>query len=207
MTKEQLQLHGEVIKWYIDSLDKGIWRKDHKTKNWHLARNPQFNIKDIYVQNDGYAKFRKALIDGKIIQFRTTSCGINWIDCKPNWVLPTAYYRIKPEQQKFKEDDWVRIKNPDPDDLRGIAQIKTVKQGSVVLKGYDEDTYRFFFRDVTLWIPKVNELCVFWTRENNGYSIKKFNYMSEDGAFITLDKSRYTQAAPLEFIEILKEIE
>ena len=205
MTKEQLQLHGVVVKWYIENLNRGVWRKDHKTKSWHFARNPQFSIKDVYVQNDGYAKFRKALVDGKIIQFRTTSCGIDWVDCKPNWTLPPVYYRIKPEQQKIKEGAWVRIKNPDPDDLRGIAQIKTIKHHSMLLKGYDEDTYTFFFRDVTLWKPKADELCVFWTRENNGYSIKKFNCMSEDGAsFITLDKSRYTHAAPLEFIETLK---
>ena len=29
--------------------------------------------------------------------------------------------------------------------------------------------------------------------------------MAEDGAFITLDKSRYAHAAPLEFIETLKD--
>ena len=30
--------------------------------------------------------------------------------------------------------------------------------------------------------------------------------MTEDGAFITLNKSKYTQAAPLEFIETLKNL-
>ena len=210
MTKEQLQLHGEVIKWYIDNLNQGVWRKDHKTKNWHFARNPQFNIEDVYVQNDGYAKFRKALIDGKIIQFRTTSCGIDWIDCKPNWTLPPVYYRIKPETPKFKEGDWVIIKNSDPVE---IVQIKTIKHRNALLKGFDEEIYRFFnkditlfSRDITLWTPKINELCVFWTKENNGYSIKRFNYMSEDGAFIAFDKARYTHAAPLEFIERLKNL-
>jgi len=197
MTKEQLQLHGSVIKWYIDNLNKGIWKKEHKTKNWYLLRNPQFNIKDTYVQNDEFAKYRMALEDGKTIQFRTASEEIIWIDCNPDWTLSPIDYRIKPE---FKEGDWVRIKNSVE-----VAQIKTVKYHSVVLKGYDEDTYRFFNGDITIWEPKVNELCIFWTRENNGYSIKKFNFMAEDGTFITLDKARYTYAAPLEFIETLKE--
>ena len=140
MTKEQLQLHGSVIKWYIDNLNKGIWKKEHKTKNWYLLRNPQFNIKDTYVQNDEFAKYRMALEDGKTIQFRIISAGTAWADCKPDWTLPPIDYRIKPE---FKEGDWVKIKNPDSDDLRGIAQVKTVKHHSIVLKGYDEDTYRF----------------------------------------------------------------
>ena len=200
MTKEQLQLHSEVIKWYIDNLNEGIWRKDHKTKNWHLARNPQFNIKDIYVQNDSYTKFRKALIDGKKLEY-TDNNGKTW-HTSPVY-LDTHYtpenIRIKPE---FKEGDWVRVKNSDSVE---ITQIKTVKHHGVILKGYDEDVYSFFFRDITLWTPKVNELCVFWTKENNDYSIKKFNYMSENGAFTTFDKSRYTQAAPLEFIETLKD--
>jgi len=124
--------------------------------------------------------------------------------------LPPVYYRIKSKTPKFKEGDWVIIKNSDPVE---IVQIKIIKHRNALFKDFDEETYRFFNKDITLfsrdiilWEPKINELCVFWTKENNGYSIKKFNYMTEDRAFITLDKSKYTQAAPLEFIETLKNL-
>ena len=84
---------------------------------------------------------------------------------KNHSTLPPVYYRIKPKTPKFKEGDWVRIKNSDPVE---IVQIKTIEHRNALLKGFDEETYRFFnkditlfSRDITLWEPKVNELCVF----------------------------------------------
>jgi len=211
MTKEQIQKHGEVMKWYIDNPEKGVWFKQ-KDSDWRLTITPEFNtyMDWMYIKNDEYSEFRKALVDGNTIQYKPTNYNNMeiWKDIlrEPSFQLPVEKYRVKPETPKYwkpKKGDWVRIKNSDPVE---IAQIKTVKHHSVLLKGFNEETYRFFNSNITLWKPEVDELCVFWTRENNGYNIKKFNYMSEDGAFTTLDKSRYTYAAPLEFIETLKEL-
>jgi len=101
MTKEQIKKHGEVMKWFIDNSEKGVCRKDHKTKNWHFARNPQFNIKDIYVQNDEYAEYRKALVDGKTIQYKPRNYSWENILIEPSFQLPVEKYRVKPEAPKY----------------------------------------------------------------------------------------------------------
>ena len=66
MTKEQAQKHGNVIKWFIDNSDKGVY--ELTSIGWKLTDEPNFYPADKYVQNDRYAEFRKALVDGKTIQ-------------------------------------------------------------------------------------------------------------------------------------------
>ena len=100
MTKEQVERHGAVIKWFCDNPDKGVF--ELTSIGWEITYSPEFYPADKYVQNDEFAEFRKALIDCKTIQLlmynQDFKNGENWID--------TAYidtqkephrYRIKPE--------------------------------------------------------------------------------------------------------------
>ena len=111
MNKKQIIEHKEVIKWFCDNPNKGVW----KTKNiivneWELTYNPQFCKDVIYIQNDEYAEFRKALKDGKIVQhnfkdFLDNSEEENWhnIDNKHVFKISKSHYRVKPEEPKFIE--------------------------------------------------------------------------------------------------------
>jgi hypothetical protein len=68
MTKEQIEQHKEIIKWFIDNHDNGVWTKG-ENEGWVLQTCPTFSEKAAYVQNDEYYELRKALADGKIIQY------------------------------------------------------------------------------------------------------------------------------------------
>ena len=61
MTKEQVTKHGEVIKWFCDNPDKGVWIKD--MNDWHIVNEPAFLTCDLIVPNDEYAKFHKKVYD------------------------------------------------------------------------------------------------------------------------------------------------
>lgn len=114
MTKEQVQKHGDIIKWFCDNPEKGVWVKTHKDGLWQLEYEPTFTV-NIYVQNDEYSEFRKAHADGKTIQFKKTHIGTHEIT-PHQWVDWNSYnfcfnkdteYRIKPDEPKFKVGDWV----------------------------------------------------------------------------------------------------
>ena len=110
MTKEQIIKHKEVIKWFRDNPDKGVWFKDIN-RGWVLITQPSFNPHYIYVQNDKYAKYRKALADGKTIKCRRKNGDI-WekvtANIEPTRNFNSLYrYRIKKDKPKFKVGDWV----------------------------------------------------------------------------------------------------
>ena len=71
MTKEQIEKHGEIIKWWVDHVDKGVWFKLKSSETWTLTHRPEFFTDFIYVQNDEYAELRKALVEGKQLQHLT----------------------------------------------------------------------------------------------------------------------------------------
>ena len=60
--------------------------------------------------NDEYVEFRKALAEGKIIQYRNLKVNVfkNWQDLGNLKFNPNFEHRIKPEEPKFKVGDWVR---------------------------------------------------------------------------------------------------
>lgn len=69
MKKQQIEIHGEVIKWFCDNPELGVWCKfENCNEQWELRFDPKFEVFTRYVQNDEYAEFRKAREDGKTIQ-------------------------------------------------------------------------------------------------------------------------------------------
>lgn len=98
MNKAQVEKHYDVIRWFLDNPDKGVLYKYNS--KWERAMTPSFNENKIYVQNDEYAEFRKALADGETIQFKEkTDDDSNWKDLSyPNFTSGSSLdYRIKPE--------------------------------------------------------------------------------------------------------------
>jgi len=109
MKKEEVQKHKEAIKWWLNNPDRGVWcNKGIKITHtelihdWILIYEPKFDVDFNYVQNDEYAEFRKALADGKKIQFFYRGA---WRDCycyAPNHSFEESHtlYRIKQEPKE-----------------------------------------------------------------------------------------------------------
>lgn len=166
MTKEQIEKHGEVIKWFCDNPEKGVWWTTTgatQSERWQLTYTPEFLYEHhLYVQNDEYAELRKAQADGKIIQYfiqgeweDTSVIHKHVQDC-------SKYYRIKPDELKFKAGDWVvttdgimklgNLMNPQLANDKRIA-IEVSKGWNWV---YPENI-------IELWQPKNGEEVVCWS--------------------------------------------
>jgi len=201
MTYEQIKKHREVIKWFCDNPDKGVWRKDHQTENWHFCRQPIFNCNDTYIQNDEKAELRKQVADGAVLQYYdnykwkdVTHISVTFSECK------LENLRVKPQ---FKVGDWVvehQINNGKPFQ---VSEVDLIDYNNYTISG------------VTLWEPKEGELCVFWDADCTEYFIGKyvaraltptFGDMSDCiGISRMYTKQDWEYVAPLEFTQTLKD--
>lgn len=120
----------------------------------------------IVIKDDIYVKFRKAIAGGKTVQYSPDNCE-TWSDldsnAKINFRWPLQNYRIKPDEHKFKEGDWVIF-----NDLVGFVYtickdtLKICVHGNPAISGW------YTADKLTPWKPKVGEYCWFW---NDGQPI------------------------------------
>jgi len=219
MIKEQIEKHGEVMKWFIDNPDKGVWWKHFKgQKEWYLVTDPSFDEYGIYVKNDEYAEFRKALADGKQLQIRDYMGKWMAHNKTPNddFTYPVNQYRIKPEEPGFKVGDWVTIKGSNPKQFKRFTGNlpqwnKSLDYENVELLNGERFRIPNFDRSVVKrWKPKAGELCVFW--DNNDILVKddfwvigKLDSICKEKYYQDKNGNKWDNIAPLEFIDILKE--
>jgi hypothetical protein len=190
MTKEQIKTHREVIKWWIDNPDKGVWYKN-SLNEWIRLTEPEFSEYFIYLQNDEYAEFRKALVDGKIVQHNLHS------DCAPKYrdvyetvnkiikSVPASCYRIKPEEPEFKVGDWI-----------------IDKSSGFIIQAYEDMLVKNFKK----WKPTKGEFCVFYDDSDEFYGVGRFiakNIVNEKYSCETIS-GEWSNVAPLEFVGTLK---
>ena len=223
MTKEQALKHKKVIEWWLDNPDKGVWKKAHGL--WFLEKDPSFYIDYIYVQNDEYVEYRKALAEGKTIQFLQTCIGthnidpVRWLDWNSYGQCFDKYtqYRVKPEEPKFKVGDWVTVNNGIP--LRFKRFTGNLPEWNKELNyeivefikcGLKHQIPNFDRSIVKHWKPKKGEFCVFW--DNNPYDSSKPEYYTVtkfrniyNAAYEDINRNEWDNIAPLEFINTLKD--
>jgi len=166
MNKDQVIKHGEVIKWFIDNSDKGVWSK-LMTSKWHFLTDPSFDVNYEYIQNDEYAEFRKALADGKQLQIKDLFG--KWLDYDKNPTGKFTYtvdkYRIKSDEPKFKVGDWVI-------NYTTITRIKD-----------ERDITHFTNTKAEKWEPKHGELI--YSKDSCGkITVEKYNGQHEVFPFI-----------------------
>lgn len=160
----------------------------------YLIQDSDWNCKNsIIVINDEYVVFRKALAEGKIVQWKSCHNDDNsWIDTFDNFQSGVKYYRIKPKGPKFKVGDWVR--------KEGICAV-TGKYSYIhriqrIIPCDDSkdniwctENRVFFSTEIELWRPKVNEWCWFINNRDKPL-LKQFkqmctvvptNYVSQQG--------------------------
>ena len=190
MNKEQVQKHKDVIKWFCDNPNKGVWFKQDENE-WVLTKNPTFSTYEnlSYVENDEYAEFRKALVDGKEIE--TLNTYALWDKMLgSNFHGGSDKYRMKPKETKFKVSDWVF-------DLNNHNKLLQVTKQNItnISTAYHK-----------LWEPKKGKLCVFWDNNINDYFIGRYgDYCSVAENGIIYTEFEFEHIAPLEFIQTLKE--
>ena len=181
-------MNKELIKKYKAEFDH--WLNGGEvlfyTWKWYNSKdNPSstFNHSDpsvikYYVINDAFVEFRKALAEGKTLQYNFGNFGTNKKDFPYSWkdldlsigILADRAcpenYRIKPEEPKFKVGDCVR-------DLRDnrVFQINSVNFN---LKLSIKNTVYVH------WQPKKGEWC--WFSNKNGIpTIGQFLSIETDG--------------------------
>ena len=80
-----------IIKWYPSVLNPFV-----ETSNTIVV-----------VIDDIYCTYRKALYEGKTVEFKQTEDDW-WANANSSFCLHVDCYRIKPEEPKFKVGDWIR---------------------------------------------------------------------------------------------------
>lgn len=128
-------------------------------KEFHWGNNQPIN--SLLVINDEYVEFRKALAEGKIVQYLGQSSNV-WHEVpEPDFNLHPTCYRIKPDEPKFKVGDFVTNES-----LKITRQITKVdddfiyfKEGSWALPHVEG-----FINKLILWTPIKGEWCWFWDK-------------------------------------------
>ena len=214
MNKEQINKHKEVMLWFIENLEKGVWSKISNTV-WHLTRTPEFGENNKYVQNDEYCELRKYVADGKEIIYKcgTWSSGgeDRWLrlNCRPTsmnngndfynfkWkliddvshrlvVVRDDEYKLKPDEPTFKVGNWV-------------TDGYTIWQHDENCRATENTQLKW-----KLWKPTEGEWCVFWDDRDTNYRVSKYGRELDSWHYSLNESISTRKIAPLEFIQTLK---
>ena len=166
---------GELLYSYID--DKFLWKSmDEIDKNIYpiCKRNPfQISEYHIIIINDEFVEIRKALAEGKTVQYNFGNYGINRKDFPDSWkdldqsigILADRAcpenYRTKPEEPKFKVGDWVVNKTSKQ---RIIKKITSIYSDTVTVGNTEVGINVMLINDLELWKPEKGEYCWFWNK-------------------------------------------
>ena len=180
MNIKQIEKYGEVIKWFIDNPEKGVWERV-ENDIWSLVKNPSFSKEDgFYVQNDEFAEIRRAIVDGRVIEVNVSND-----EEKPKWEK-----RIFDISESVKPYDISEVKK-----YRVVYDSLINKGDWIVVNGKElhmveevfGDSYRcedgYDYRDgVKPWIPQKGEWCVFYDK-NDYKEFKRYIVAEYDSSF------------------------
>lgn len=158
-------------------------------EGWDIDKVFNYSLEYDKVQiiiDDEYVEFRKALAEGKTVQYNPiTQYNNRWDDIPsidPNAHDTIKNYRIKLDGPKFKVGDWVR--NIKTNKCFKLDDGNDNPSNLVVYNGYATSAL-----DVELWQPQEGEWC--WFLNNNKEAVlKQFlqmclivptNYVSKQG--------------------------
>lgn len=159
----------------LDEKNYSAWYELHHDCKWDYNNAYRFK----FIINDAYVEFRKALAEGKTLQYNFGNYGINKKDFPDSWkdldlsigILADRTcpenYRVKPEESKFKVGDWVKIltfRNHVPVTIKNIEGCRYVLSTGL----YADDAI------LELWQPQLGELVILKDK-NSIISIIKYN--------------------------------
>ena len=150
-----------------------IWREVRDFNDWEP-------LDTVYILNDSYSIYRKAMLEGKIVQ-KQDYFNKQWLDMKTDdfhGASDTRYegvYRIKPEQHKFKTGDWV-IHN-------GVIKQVTKAVDGLIDSLDNEVAVIMKEESLELWEQKDGEWCIMYDTDEdpnaNSITIQRWNNKSK----------------------------
>lgn len=166
-------LNGGNVQAFYKQDDEPKWWSDKESAEYDGNDNFSHIISETYspddvlvVIDDEYVEFRKALAEGKTVQYYVDSF-TGWQDVKSikQPCMHPDSFRIKPEEPKFKVGDWI---------TDGIE----VWQHKENCRVKNQTNWN-------LWQPKEGEYCWFW---ENGYKMSllgKLTGITDSGKFFS----------------------
>ena len=160
-------------------------------KDWHEDNNVfESNLDYLIIINDQYSIYRKALAEGKTIEYLEQSANL-WHEVpEPIFILHPTCYRIKSDEPKFKVGDFVTPLNREINcsiwQIDNILSCNTLVSGSTMLDP----------RIIQPWTPVKGEWCWFYDNCDNRYShLAQFYgmYKSSDNSLSTFMSSPITK--------------
>ena len=192
----------DTIKKYKNEFDhfvnggKLLWARARDSKlSWLKATgNHQefFNTNEeyyIYIIDDEYVEFRKALAEGKTIEYIGQSSNV-WHEVQePDFNLHPNCYRIKPDEPKFKVGDFVRYIHSTP---AKALEINNINGNRYYFTNSEMSCLK---HELELWTPVKGEWCWFWDKPNSKYgTLTKFHSLC--GSKFKSDNCAWTYCAP-----------
>ena len=119
----------------------------------------------LYIINDKYVEFRKALAEGKVIEYLGQSSNV-WHEVQePDFNLHPTCYRIKPDEPKFKLGGFVRY-------------IHTTYPRALEINNINGNRYYFTNSEMSClehelepWTPVKDEWCWFYDNKSSKYTV------------------------------------
>lgn len=182
MNKELIKKYKNEFNHWLEE-GKILYKHKHSIAWW---TNDCWNYSSDYVQaiiiNDDFVEFRKALAEGKTIQFN--NAGI-WKDIK--FIVigqdeTPSNYRIKPELP-FKVGDWIVVTAFENKTLIVKYEKHIIKENVLILNNNIYFPSGRFLEYMQLWQPKPDEWCWFWDEHYTTAILAKFENIS-DGLFV-----------------------
>ena len=131
--------------------------RDHKWDN--------FQYEQQYIINDEYSKFRKALAEGRTIEYLGQSSNV-WHEVQePDFNLHPTCYRIKPNEPKFKVGDFVKYIHSTP--ARAL-EINNINGNRYYFTNSEMSCLK---HELKLWTPVKGEWCWFYDSKSSKYAI------------------------------------
>jgi len=217
MTKEQIEKHGEVIKWFINNPSKGVWcrRNDTGLQDWVLTYEPDWESFYVFIRNDEYAEFRKALVDNKDVEYSLKNCEQwNIVENTIQHFSKAFKYRIKPDEPKFAIGDWIVTPNNRVHQFKAFSgdkygwntsldyeNLETLSGIRYHIKNYDRSI-------IKKWKPKDGEIVCGYNDDENIPSIGKYSHYRK-AILVNIGSDElmvcaFDNIGPLEFIQTLK---
>lgn len=159
--------------WYmVDSNNLEKWKA---TSLFSLTNTQIEFYKPQFVINDEYSEFRKALAEGKTIQLneaeKFADSNRGWVDLscksfgKSTHLFPVNYYRIKPDESKFKAGDFVRYIHSTP---AKVLEINNINGNRYYFTNSEMSCLE---HELEPWSPIKNEWCWFYDSKSSKYAI------------------------------------
>ena len=175
-------MNKQLINKYKPEFDH--WLNEGKILHKHIHSNTWCNYEPwdyspdyvtAIIINDEYVEFRKALAEGKTIQLneaeKFADSNRGWVDLsckslgKSTNLFPVNYYRIKPDEPKFKVGDFVRY-------------IYANSTKALEINNINGNRYYFTNSEMSClehelesWSPIKNEWCWFYDSKSSKYAI------------------------------------